>query len=339
MRFPDPLQKGDIIGVCAPSSGVFGPFLEKLDNSINFLEHKGYRILQTSSVRKNFKTTSASPEQRVSEFMTLYENPNVKVIIPPWGGEFLMEILPLLNYDKLSILPPKWILGFSDISSLLFSLSTKLNIATAHGPNLLDFGFNVVDDSVENVLKILECKYVFTQNNLPAYQNKWCDDFDEGLKRYDLSHDSIWKTLNKEDKLELHGRLIGGCMDVLCKLINTPYEGVKNFLQTYKDDGFIWFLESCEMNSADIYRTLWQMKECGFFNNCSGVLFGRLTGYSDVADFTYIDALERVFNSLNISVIYDVDLGHKPPQLTFINGAYCDLFYENGKSTIIQKFK
>lgn len=339
MRFPDPLQKGDIVGVCAPSSGVYELYYKKLDNSINFLKQKGYKILETSSVRKNFKLTSSFPEERVAEFMELYENPEVKVIIPPWGGEFLMEILSFLDYDKLSQLPPKWILGFSDTSSLLLSLTTKLDISTAHGPNLLDFGFNLVDDSVENVLKILECKYVFTQNNLPYYQDKWLEDFEEGLNKYDLSHTSVWKTLNKEDKLELHGRLIGGCMDVLCNLIKTPYENVATFLQNYKEDGFIWFLESCEMNSAHIYRTLWQMKECGFFDNCNGVLFGRLTGYSDVGDFTFIDALERVFKPLAIPVIYDVDLGHKPPQLTFINGAYCDLFYENGKSTIIQKFK
>ncbi|NLO47873.1 MAG: hypothetical protein GX111_06085 [Clostridiales bacterium] len=32
--------------------------------------------------------------------MSLYENPDVTAILPPWGDEFLMDMLPLLDFEK-----------------------------------------------------------------------------------------------------------------------------------------------------------------------------------------------------------------------------------------------
>jgi muramoyltetrapeptide carboxypeptidase LdcA involved in peptidoglycan recycling len=37
---------------------------------------------------------------------------------------------------------------------------------------------------------------------------------------------------------------------------------------------------------------------------------------------------------LNVPVVYDVDLGHLPPQLTFINGAYAACSVKEGKGII-----
>lgn len=163
IRYPAPLKK-DVIGVTAPSSGVSGVFSSKLDNAINGFENLGYKVIETNSVRKQNKLVSAFPQIRAEEFTELYKNRDVKAIIPPWGGEFLMETLPLLNFEELKKFEPKWILGFSDISTLLFTFTLKTNIATAHGPNFLDFGNNLVHDSVLKVLDILNKKKVSPLN-------------------------------------------------------------------------------------------------------------------------------------------------------------------------------
>ena len=339
MRFPKALNKGDLIGITAPSSGVGGIFLKRLDNAICQLNAMGYECIETKSVRNTYKLTSNTPEQRAEEFMSLYINDKVKAIIPPWGGEFLMDMLPYLDFNRLNKLTPKWIMGFSDISTLLFSFSTKCDIATLHGPNSMDFGCSPIDESVLKALKLLGGENPFEQSNLKLYQKIW-PEIDKDYKApYQLTERVEWKLLGGGTQCSFSGRLIGGCMDTICKLIGTPYEDLRGFLDRNKEHGFIWYLESCEMNSTDIYRTLWQMKMNGWFENCNGILFGRPDGYSDVKDFNFTDALSHPLGDLDIPIIYDTDIGHLPPQLTLINGAYAAVEYCNGEGKIIQSLQ
>jgi muramoyltetrapeptide carboxypeptidase len=123
---------------------------------------------------------------------------------------------------------------------------------------------------------------------------------------------------------------------ILKRCIGTTFDRVNEFIETFKDEGIMWYFESCEMNSTDLYRTLWQMKINGWFKNCNGVIFGRADGYSDVGDFKIEDAYKNTFDQLDIPVVYDVDLGHLPPQLVFINGVFCEITVKNGKGEVIQ---
>ena len=68
-----------------------------------------------------------------------------------------------------------------------------------------------------------------------------------------------------EEPIEMEGRLIGGCMDILEMYPGTPFDKVKEFNEKYQEDGFIWFLEACDLNIMSIRRSLWQMKHAGWF--------------------------------------------------------------------------
>ena len=146
MKFPKLLQKGDTIGVCTPSSGVYEDFgLARMDNAHTKMRELGYESIETPSVRSNVKLVSADAKTRVLEFMSLYENPDVAAIMPPYGGEFLMDILPYLDFSRLAGLPPKWICGYSDITGLTFPLTLCCDIATIHGSQFIDMGLHNVD--------------------------------------------------------------------------------------------------------------------------------------------------------------------------------------------------
>jgi muramoyltetrapeptide carboxypeptidase LdcA involved in peptidoglycan recycling len=320
---------------------VFGNvgFTCKLDNAKKQLNDLGYHCVETQSVRKRESITSNSPAIRAIEFESLYFDSQVKAIIPPWGGEFLMDMLPFLNFESLKKATPKWVMGFSDISTLLFTLTLNLNIATAHGPNFLDFGSKPVHDSVWDALKILNHNQgeAFEQENLDLYQKEWLKVTKTEFPPYNLTEPVEWKILGNAKETRFSGRLIGGNLDVLCKLIGTPFAPVKNYLNTCSEDGIIWYFESCEMNTTDIYRTLWQMKMNHWFEDCQGFIFGRSKGLSPIENFTLEDALRSGLEDLNVPVVYDVDLGHLPPQLTFINGAYAACSVKEGKGIIKQK--
>lgn len=57
-----------------------------------------------------------------------------------------------------------------------------------------------------------------------------------------------------------------------------------------------------------------------------------------VEDYTIEDVYQDLRNELQIPIIYDIDCGHLPPQLTFINGAYARVCVQQGKGTVLQTF-
>ncbi len=335
MKYPKPLQKGDTIGICAPSTGTPGKVLStRLDNAITNIKALGYDVIETASVRNDIKCVSADAATRAAEFMSLYKNPVVAAILPPWGGEFLIDILPLLDFEKLAYLPAKWICGYSDITTLTFPLTLIGDIATIHGSNLLNMGYTRIHDADLRAFDVM--------TNLATEQKSWVtwggytswDDFTKEV--YKLDKPSSWKSLQGVSHVSFSGRMIGGCMDTLCKLLGTRFAPVGIFLEKYKADGIIWTLESCEMNAPDVYRTFWQMREAGWFKYCSGIIIGRPDGCNNKRDFNFIDALRQGLGILGVPIIYDADIGHIPPQMQIVNGSAGKVEFKSGKVTIWQ---
>ena len=338
MKYARLLQKGDTIGICAPSSGVSGGVMPtRLNNAIAHIQALGYKVMETASVRNEMKCVSADRATRAAEFMSLYENHDVTAILPPWGGEFLMDILPLLDFEKLASLPVKWVCGYSDITTLTFPLTIVSDIATVHGSNLMNMGFARIHDA--------DLRAFYVMSSLETEQKGWdtwggytsWDDFAQDV--YKLENPSSWKSLQEDTHVSFRGRMIGGCMDTLCKLIGTRFAPVEAFLDKYKQDGFIWTLESCEMAAPDIYRTFWQMRESGWFKYCNGIIIGRPDGYKDKRDFTLTDALKQGLGDLNVPVLYDADIGHVPPQMQIVNGSVGRVEFVDGKATVRQSIR
>lgn len=334
MRYPKDLRPSDTVGVCATSSGVEPNKFPRLEKAIANVRALGYEVAEAPSLRKKRKCVSAPAHDRAAEFMAMWEDPAVKAIIPPWGGDFLMEILPLLDWERLAALPPKWLSGYSDTTTLSFPLTTMLDVATIHGTAFMNLGYREIHSSDLRVFEAMAAP-VIEQESAAHYGNfvSWTDP---QAPVYRLDQPSVWKSLSGGSH-SFEGRMIGGCMDTLCKLLGTPYAPVEDFLRRYHGDGFIWAMESCEMRAADLYRTLWQMREAGWFERCAGVLIGRPDGYSDTGDFTLEDVLHQSFDVLGCPVIYDCDIGHIPPQMQIINGARARVDYANGRAKITQE--
>ena len=62
------------------------------------------------------------------------------------------------------------------------------------------------------------------------------------------------KNQENTEAIVMEGRVLGGCMDCLVNLLGTKYDNVVNYLEAYKKDGFLWFLESCDLNVFGIRR-------------------------------------------------------------------------------------
>jgi muramoyltetrapeptide carboxypeptidase LdcA involved in peptidoglycan recycling len=338
-KFPQPLRPGDLIAVTAPSSGVSGAALGRLDLAIGKLRARGYRVVEGDCLRAEYKNASAPTQVRAQELNRFLNDPEVSAIIPPWGGELASEILELLDFQALRHVRPKWLLGFSDTSTLQLPLTLISNWATAHGPNLMDLGVTQQDRLTEATLDILESRTgsLISQSSSDLYQIKWTDFATQVDAPLNLTERTQWKRLDDSDgQLSFAGRLVGGCLDTIVLLAGTRYGDVPSFARQNRGEGTVLFLENVEMGPPALVRALLALKRHGWFRDLTGLLIGRSDGPTPVspADLGYAEALGAVLGEAEYPVLYDVDIGHRPPQMTLINGAFASVTYINGTGSI-----
>ena len=122
------------------------------------------------------------------------------------------------------------------------------------------------------------------------------------------------------------------------QIAGTEMDNVSNFVSQFEEEGVIWYIDNCELQPCEFYRRLWQMSERGYFNNISGLLVGRsFVQRQENEFFSFKDAVERAMNKYNIPIIYNVDIGHVPPQFFIINGSLATFEYKDGKGRLTQK--
>ncbi|MCM3720235.1 S66 family peptidase [Fictibacillus phosphorivorans] len=332
------LKNNAMIGVTAPSSGVPPLLHDMFKQACHRMVKRGYQVKVGDTVWTQQKAKSAPAKVRAEEFNQLMAEDSVGIIIPPWGGELLIEIL---EHVEFSAIKKKWILGYSDTSALLLAITLNTGIATANGPNFVDLRAEQSDETTamwENVLSTKEGESVL-QYSSSHYQKKWQHE-NPTPQLFHLTEKTGWKTVSG-NKEKVEGRLLSGCIDVIRHLAGTPYGDVKTFREQFiMNDSILWNLENCELNTADLRRSLVQMKLAGWFEGCSGILFGRSEANDPVGDYTVEDVYHDLADELEVPIIYDIDYGHQPPQNTYINGAYAEVEAdETGKGTVLQYFR
>lgn len=331
------LQDRATIGVTAPSSGLRPDQLHLGEQAAERLRAAGFQVTIGDTLWKQHKAKSAPAAVRAAEWMDMMTDENIHAIIPPWGGELLIEILPYVDFADL---PPKWLLGYSDTSVLLLAFTLATGIATAHGVNLIDLRGETSDETTSRWLDVLRTRDggSVVQHSSELYQREW--NFDEPSPCvYHLTEPTEWKTTSGKP-VRMEGRLLGGCVDVIRHLVGTPYGDVASFRsQHIGGDPILWYFENCELKSTDLRRSLVQMRLAGWFDGCSGLLFGRSAAGETVEDYTTLDIYKELEGELDVPLVYDIDCGHVPPQVTFVNGAYAKVESAGGKGTITQHFR
>ncbi|MGE5702528.1 MAG: LD-carboxypeptidase, partial [Clostridia bacterium] len=223
---------------------------------------------------------------------------------------------------------------------LLLAVTLKTGIATAHGTNLVDLRGDFSDNTTAMWKSVLSTKTgeSIIQYSSEKYQKEW-NHSDPSPCVFHLTEQTYWKAI-EDTTVTIQGRLLGGCIDVIRHVIGTPFGDVQHFQKNMlNNEPVIWYLENCELSTADLRRSLVQMKLAGWFDHCSGLLFGRSAANQPIDNYTAEDIYQELYEELHVPIIYDIDCGHVPPQITFINGAYAEIEVKNGKGTVKQFFK
>ena len=332
MIIPKFIKKESVIGVVAPSDGADNELkLKRFKNACSKLESLGYKIKLSDNVFNSFMGRSASEKQRAKEFNEMVSDKNVDLIMCASGGEFLLEILPYIDFELLKN-NPKFVCGFSDPTGLLYPITTKCDIATIYGKNFSHFGMEEYHKSEEDFLKIINGIDV-VQDSYEKYEGTYLDKV-TGLESYNLDSDVKWMTVKDED-IFIRGRIIGGCFDIISDLAGTKYDGINEFNEKYKSDGIIWYFDNCEKSMDDVIRILWKFNELGYFKYAEGIIFGRFGKEVSNTYENLIDCLkDSVISKLDIPIIYNADVSHKGPCLNIINGVIAEVEVKNNKGKV-----
>lgn len=320
-RFPAPLRPGDTIGVTAPSSGVSGPGADRAAFAVEWLRERGYEVV-VGDCMDGSGITSAPADERAAELTAMLCDPAIRCVLPPWGGETAIDLVDLLDWEVLAAAEPTWFVGYSDISTLLVPVTTRLGWATVHGDNLADTPYrpapgllswlDLVSDPGPHVQR--DSRLVATWRDLEEAPRA------ERWRRVD---DGGWR-LHGADELHVSGRLVGGCIETMVNLAGTPYGDVAAYGAQHADDGLVVYLEASEDDAASICRHLHGLRLAGWFEHANAVVIGR-TSARDSPGMTQEEAVLDALGRLDLPLVLDVEIGHVPPHLPLVNGALATL--------------
>ncbi len=320
MKYPKFLNNNTNLIFIAPSFGcVIEPYKSRLIKAYDVFKEAGLNPTYGPNVFNDGGVRSNTKEICVKEFMDGYVSNN-QLLLSVGGGNLMYELLDLIDFEKIKLLEPKWFMGYSDNTNLTFTLTTLCDIATIYGGCAPEFGTTKLYASQLDAISLIKgekLKFI----GYPKYELESIKDENNPLAAYNLTEDKILTCY--PDKIEMEGRLIGGCTDSLLSLIGTPYDKVHEFSQKYENDGLIWFLESCDLTAWQLRLAILQMKRHGWFKNTKGFIFGRSLLINDkFFDIDMHNAIYDVLKDLNVPIILDADFGHIKPQLPIICGSY-----------------
>jgi muramoyltetrapeptide carboxypeptidase len=241
---PLPLKSGDLLRVIAPSGKLRDR--SALDRGIEIWRERGYRVEVATEIETSWGYLAGTDAARRARLAAAWEDPECRGILYARGGYGGMRLLEKWQWHPAAV--PKWSIGFSDITALLWSLAQQ-GIVGVHGPLLttlsdepdwsIDRLFGLVsgqpvpplqgDGWVGNIArgKLLPC-------NLTVATHLLCTPFQPDLTGAILAIEDVTEAPYRIDRLLTHWRLTGALSKVAGVAIGRfsqcdPPEGISSF--------------------------------------------------------------------------------------------------------------
>ena len=307
---PNPLKPGDLLRVIAPSGALqeFGAF----QKGVNIWRSRGYRVEVISDIDRSWGYLAGKDEHRRHHLAAAWEDSECQGILCARGGFGSTRLLENWNWnfrnatskDSISkdqifnngitknstpknqifkeikcrdetccVSPAKWLIGFSDITALLWSLY-KEGISGVHGPVLITLGQE------------------------PQWSIDRLFDWVEGRPLKPLSGHGWGGGVAQ-------GSLLPANLTVATHLLGTPTQ--PNL------DGVILAIEDVTEAPYRIDRMLTQWRMSGALAKVNGVAIGRFSQCESPAkspSFSVEEVLRDRFSDLNIPIISNLPFGH-----------------------------
>lgn len=365
MRYPKNLPESGTIGFVAPSFGCYiEPYRTGFANAQKKFQELGHKLeLGPNCYEGCGIGISNTPQACGVELTEYYCSDKNDVLISCGGGELMCETLEYTDFEKIAVAEPKWYMGFSDNTNMTYLLATLCDTASIYGPCAAAFGMEPWHESLTDAYQLLRGEKQ-TVHGYELWEREGKKDEEHPLEPYNVTEPRVLRAFVPENRgvnvqdgaigeeqtirlveksnasVVMEGRLLGGCMDCLVNLLGTKYDKTVEFVERYKEDGIIWFLEACDLNVMAIRRAVWQMKNAGWFSHVRGFLIGRPCVHGqELMGLDQYQAVCGLLEELGVPVVMDVDLGHLPPMMPVVCGSYAKVLVEGNDLTIDMQYK
>lgn len=239
------------------------------------LRQMGYEPVYSDNIFERDRYFAGSAERRMRELEDLLLRDDVKALVGVRGGYGSNYLLERLDFKKFS-LHPKIILGCSDLTSLLTSITDRTGLVTFHGPMLAkDISAGTFETSSwERALG--------------------------GAASWSIPTDGV-EVLRSG---RAQGKLYGGCLSLLVASLGTPFE-----IQT---ESAILFMEDIGEKPYQIDRMLMHLRLAGKLKGVRGFIFGEMLNciQPNGQDYTLQQVIARVLGEYEVPIVYGLRSGH-----------------------------
>ena len=269
LQIPPFLKPGDTVTAIAPSGSLKNRV--EMEQGLNVWRRYGYKIKLGLNYDKGNGYLAGSDSDRREALSSAWQDPECKAILGIRGGYGAARLLEDWQWDLQ--VTPKWLIGFSDITALLWSLA-KVGIVSLHGPVLTTLA-DEPNWSQERMFNFL------ATGELTAL---------EGV---------TWH------KGQATGTLLPANLTVATHLLKTPWQ--PNF------SGVILALEDVTEYPYRIDRMLTHWRSLGLLQQVKGIALGRFSRcepYPGTSSWTITEVLRDRLLELKVPIVSDLSFGH-----------------------------
>ena len=271
---PPFLKQGDVIGITCPAGPVDKSSLDQL---IAAQEKWGISFKLGSTVGKRWQRYGGTDEERLTDLQKMLDDDTVNAIVFGRGGYGTMRIIDKVNWDGFKR-KPKWLVGFSDLTTIHSHIHQTTGIATIHGCMSTS-----IDDDDNNIASASLSDALF---GLPINYN---------IKSHSLNRAGV-----------CNGKLVGGNLSIL-----QACAGSKSDIDTKNK---ILFIEDVSEYKYTIDRMLTNLKRSGKLESLAGLMLGGFTATKADDDYFYDDTVENIIwdkvKEYDYPVCFNFPAGH-----------------------------
>ena len=282
MVVPPLLKNGDLVAVVATARVVDA---EAVRSGIDIIESWGLRVEQGSSLYHSHNLFAGTDLERQNDLQSALNNANVKAIFCARGGYGTTRILDSLDWSAFRQ-SPKWICGFSDVTSLHGHLHS-LGFASIHSSMPQLFGLDGTEEDIRSLKRTL---------------------FDGPTPLQTSPHTS-------DSPGFAEGLLVGGNLSLLVHLIGTNSD--------FNTEGKILLLEEVDEYLYHLDRMMVQLARSEKLQALAGVAVGHLTKMKEGNLSFGTDAtgvISSHLDHLDIPIGFGFPFGHQSPNLAIPMG-------------------
>jgi muramoyltetrapeptide carboxypeptidase len=294
-QLPKPIQPGATLGIIAPASAAKR---KSVAAGITYLKARGFKIRMAPNLSRRLFYLAGNDELRTTWLEQFVLDPKIDGIICVRGGYGLLRILDKIDYHRLAAVPPKILVGYSDITSLQMAFLNKLGWISYSGPMVAsDMGPEFSPFSEQWFWKmLLQHPYPIELQN-PSEQ-----------------------PLRVFHHGKASGTLLGGCFSLITPILNTAY------MPELK--GAILVLEDIGEKTYHLDKQFQILKLQGIFEKISGLILGQFSKCfpkNPTRSFTLDDYLRDFLKGYDFPVISNFAYGHVKERFTLPFGVKASL--------------